>query len=192
MLVLIICTLFSFAGKGQNLQLEIQGKDSLETAVIDSLGYVKIHISYNDLSKEIDSVFQRVQKMGFVDAEVFPPKKINDSLYTGLVFLGKKYRWLKVHYETLPLETRMLKNLTIKLRPNYFVVPFGNVEDVLIFLNQQIANRGQPFSYLQLEAIQKGKKDTLTAHLKSVSSKTRKIDEIIVKGYEKFPVSYLT
>src|SRR5699024_6752678 len=64
-------------------------------------------------------------------------------------------------------------------------------ENTLIFLNQQIANQGRPFSYVQLQNIRKGKNDTLTAQLKNVVSKTRKIDKIILKGYEEFPVAFM-
>ncbi len=188
---LIIYILFFQAVKSQELHLNIVGKDSLETAVVDSISYSKIHSSFNLLSREVDSMFQSLQKIGYVDALLFPLEKKNDSLYSSRIILGNQFRVLKLYYKKIALPPKLLKRISKEVGPDHFSVYFPNAESVLQLLNDEIANQGRPFNYFQLRNLKKGRGDTLVAELTSVGSEFRKIDEIIVKGYEKFPVSYL-
>lgn len=191
-LLLIIYTLFFQGAKSQELHLKITAQDSLKNAVIDSISYQRAHNSFKALSQEVDSVFHILQKEGYVDAEIFPIEKKSDSLYFARIGLGKKYRALKIYYETLPVSKKMLDQIALNVRAEYFSVAFTKIEQVLRLLNHEIANRGRPFSFLQLEKIRKGQGDTLVANLGSTISKPRSVDEIVVKGYEKFPVSYIS
>ena len=61
----------------------------------------------------------------------------------------------------------------------------------LLEVHPHIANRGNPFSTLQLTAIKKDSDTTLSAQLEVSQSTERHIDKIIIKGYEKFPKSYI-
>ena len=66
----IIITLISIPILGQNLNLKIVGKDSLETKIIDSLSYQKTFKDFKSLSKEVDTFLLRIQKAGFIEAEL--------------------------------------------------------------------------------------------------------------------------
>lgn len=190
--LLIICALFSNVAKSQDLYLKITGKDSLETEKIDSLTYIKNHPSFKSLSSEVDSVYRQLQKLGYVDLQTSPLKKENDSLFTSTFSLGPHYRYLKIYYEEqLPVSEKTLQALATDTGTNYFVIPFTKVETVLSFLNQETAKQGQAFSAVRLGQFRKGKNATLIATLRLTASKARKIDKIIVKGYEKFPISFL-
>lgn len=189
--LLIVYVLVSPVLKAQNLHLKIQGKDSTETAVLAAFGYQKRFTAYQNLSCAVDSLFFQVQKNGFLDAQTVPIKKVNDSLFVSKFLLGQKYHLLRINYSKLPIDVSVLKKIAVDFNSNYFSIPFSKIKSTLSFLNQQIANQGRPFSYLQLKNIRKDAHGNLIADLHSVSSKPRNIDEIIVKGYKKFPVSFL-
>ena len=72
-----------------------------------------------------------------------------------------------------------------------FELDISLLESTLNELNSKIAEQGDPFSTLQLINISKLNPDVISAELKIVNNQTRRIDKIIVKGYEKFPKSYL-
>lgn len=191
LLHLIICILSVSVAKSQTLQLKINGKNKQETTVIDSIGYLKKHQSLKALTKEVDSIFQLLQKLGYVQAQLLPLRKKNDSLYLSQIFLENKFQYLKIYTEKFPLSVKFLKNVTLKATPEFFVINFRQTEKVLSLLNNEIANKGRPFSYLQLVDIENSNKDTLVAKLAFNTSNYRTINKIVVKGYEKFPVSFL-
>ena len=66
------------------------------------------------------------------------------------------------------------------------------MEETLKLLNSEFSNQGDPFSTLQLTNIKKQEDDHLFADL-IISEKLQKrtIDSIIIKGYEKFPKSFV-
>jgi hypothetical protein len=61
----------------------------------------------------------------------------------------------------------------------------------LEFLNIQLAEKGHPFSTLKIQNIKKQPDYTLTGELTTSNQDQRTIDTIIVKGYEKFPKSFI-
>ncbi len=65
-----------------------------------------------------------------------------------------------------------------------------NIERYLLSLNEEISNKGRPFTSIHLTNIKK-EKEKLTAELVISSSKKRTLDKINIKGYEKFPRSFL-
>lgn len=189
--VLIIYILFSNIGNGQELYLQIQAEDSVKNAVIDSLSYQQKHANLKTLLREIDTVFYRVQKIGFLDARVFKPQKENDSLYKSIFVLGKQYQYIYIQFDSLPLTEKVQKQLGISAENKFLKVPIEKVEGFLDFINKEVSNRGRPFSFVQLQNLRKGEKASVWADLEISSSKKRYIDKIVIKGYEKFPQGFL-
>lgn len=190
-LVLIIYILFSNSGKSQALYLQIQAEDSVENAVIDSLGYQKKHANLKSLLGEIDSVFQRVQRIGFIDARVFKPQKENDSLYKSIFSLGKHYLYIYIRTESLPLTEKVQKQLGLTVENKQLKIPIEKVESFLDFLNQEVSSRGRPFGFVRLVNLRKDENASIWADLEIDFSQKRQIDKIVIKGYEKFPRGFL-
>ena len=74
---------------------------------------------------------------------------------------------------------------------NFFELDISQLESALNELNSKIAEEGDPFSTLQLVNISKLNPDLISADLKIINNQKRRIDKIIVKGYENFPKSYI-
>jgi len=188
----LICLglLFYNLSYSQSLYLIVEADSEKHTAIIDSIGYKTTFKNYNALKKEVDSAKYRLNRLGYIDTFLNVITKTNDSLFTANLILGKKIKTIKIYYDTT-FDTSLLNFITHKLGEDYFEIDIDRLETSLNTLNTKIAEQGDPFSSLQLVHIKKEAIHLISAHLKITTNKKRRIDRIIVKGYEKFPKSYL-
>lgn len=192
LLLLIIYTGFSSEILCQNLQLKIIGADSLETAKIDSIGYSKNHLDFLSIENEIDTLFYKVNKLGYINNVKHPLTKSNDSLFSIKFALNKKYNSIKIFYNDTLVSEDILNQVSKNVTDSFFVLNFANIENALEFINLKTSETGFPFAELKLENIRKNESDELEANLAIANvNQIRTIDKIIVRGYNKFPQSYL-
>ena len=189
----IIYIAFFSVSFGQNLNLKIVGSDSLETRKLDSLNYTRIHKDYNSVKTEIDSVFSKLIKLGYLECQIKSTVKENDSLFVSSFELRKKYNWLTIYYNQTYLSTKELSLFTKQTTDSSFTIPISSTDKVLRFLNKKVAENGFPFASLKLSEINidKNQQHLYSKLVINKNGTTRKIDKILVKGYEKFPKSYL-
>jgi len=160
--------------------------------VIDSIGYLKNHKNYIQLTSQIDSVQTKLFKIGYIENESSKIEKENDSSYLVKIQLKKKYHTIYIYYDESKLPETVLNSVSKKVYPNYFELSISKIENSLNFINTEISNKGFPFSKLKLSNIQLDKNGILKANLILDSEKEqRSLNSIIIKGYEKFPKSYL-
>ncbi|GAA0747389.1 POTRA domain-containing protein [Gaetbulibacter jejuensis] len=174
----------------QSLYLSAIGDNENETAVIDSLLYRKTFNDYQSLLQEVDTLKARLNTIGYVESELKSFNKSNDSTYTAQFSLNNKYDYIHIYYKDV-IDKKLLSLISNSVTDDYFEVNISNLEASLNILNTEISNQGDPFSFLQLDEISKKDTSTLSANLVLSSKSQRFIDKIIVKGYEKFPKSYL-
>ncbi len=190
-LVLNICILSKIQGQETTLELRVTGKDSLETSIIDSIPYKNHFKTYQNLVKETDSIELKLEHAGYLNRERQSLIKKNDSVFHLHFFLNKKFRQLKVHYSSSLFPLDIIKKISSKYTKKYFLIPFSQTEEVLNFLTRHLTNQGNTFASLQLRDITPVN-DTITATLQYQTSTKRIIDNIILKGYEEFPKTYLS
>jgi len=191
-LSLILCILFSSEAISQNFHLKATGETEVETSIIDSISYQKIHIDLNTVKQEVDSLQKKLFQMGYIENEFKTLKKENDSTYLAFFRLKHIYKDIHIYYEESFVTKSILQKVSNQVYDNYFVLPFNSIENSLYSINTQISDLGFPFSEIQLQDISIKDQNSLQASLAlKESSKKRSIDKIILKGYEKFPKSYL-
>ena len=78
-LTLIICLFYSSKVICQNLNLQIYGNNEIEDHIIDSIGYLKFHKNYASITNEIDSIQNKLYKIGFIESTFSEINKENDS-----------------------------------------------------------------------------------------------------------------
>jgi hypothetical protein len=184
--------LFSTEVNSQNLKLKISGENEFETKIIDSLNYLKTHNDYISIKNEIDSFQKILYKIGYIENNFSKIEKKNDSLFTAKVYLKKKYNTIYIYYDKTSIDTSVLNLISNTVFDGYFELPFNGVEKALNFINSKIAEDGFPFSKLQLSNIEIVDDSNLKADLLIESTKQKRIiNNIVIKGYEKFPRSYL-
>ncbi|WP_083692172.1 POTRA domain-containing protein [Seonamhaeicola sp. S2-3] len=192
LLLLIIYTLFSVEANCQNLKLKITGNSLSETKIIDSLNYQKVHNNFLSLKTEVDTIQQLLNKKGFIENKLVALKQINDSIYNASFLLKKQYNTIHVYFNKSLTSNKVLSLVSKKIYNDYFELKFTEIENALNIINSEIAKEGRPFSKLKLSNIEVKKDKHLTAELTvDNTQEKRTISNIIIKGYEKFPKSYL-
>lgn len=188
---LFILYFFSENSFGQNLYLSVKGKDSIQTQVIDSLNYQRSFIDFSSLSTEIDSIHVQLQRIGYIESKLIETQKTNDSTYTSKFDLKSRFDTIYIYYANTGLISEDFEAFSETINENYFVIPINRTEAILNLLNQKIIDRGLPFAKLRLSNFNKYNDNNLRADLEISKNVKRKIDEIVIRGYEKFPKSFL-
>ncbi|WP_083191654.1 hypothetical protein [Formosa haliotis] len=175
----------------QNLILNIEAKTETDSLTLDSIGYKKHHNDYISALNAIDTLSATLNRNGFFAHNITPLTKNNDTTYHSVVHLNKKYTHLYIRYNTNEIQEDVLKSEKLNIQDRYIVLPIHETEQALKSLNSKLANQGLPFSTLKLNDI-KIEHDSLKADLITSTKETpRNIDNIIIKGYEKFPEKYI-
>ncbi|MFI1771768.1 POTRA domain-containing protein [Thalassobellus citreus] len=176
----------------QNLKLKVKGNSDYETEIIDSLNYKKTHLDFNSIKHEVNSIQKKLYKIGYIENKRSLIEKINDSTFITQFQLKNKFDSLYIYYNKNSIDPQILNSISKNIFDDYFIINFNKAESVLNFINSKISNQGLPFSKLRLSNIEITKSNSLKAEL-IIESKTkeRSISNIIIKGYEKFPHSYL-
>lgn len=170
--------------------MKIISKDSTEENFINQISYQKEHPNFKSLIQELDSVIHLSQKKGYIDArKVKVKKEENTPIYIGVLKLGKFYPTTTIYINNADSLNHTFNLKEIKLKDS-ISIPTQEIEIFLSALNEEISNNGRPFAYINLSDIRK-KKDKLIANLEISPSKRRTLDKITIKGYEKFPRSFL-
>lgn len=190
-LYLIIYITCSPLLQAQNLELQIIGKDSVETRVIDSINYKSEHIDYGSLIKELEISQDKLQKIGFIENEIQSINKKNDSIFIAELFLNRKYDTIFIYYKNEDIGLEELKLISNNVTDDYFTIPIIESEKVLNYLNKSISEKGMPFTSLQIQNIKTRSENSLKGNLVVNKTNNRVIDDIVVKGYNKFPKSFL-
>ena len=154
------------------------------------MDYNKNFNSNKELIEEVEKIVKNLQKIGFIKASIESIKEIRDNKYSAELSIKKKYRNIYI----LGLDSMSLegyKNYVIIDKKNYLKIPITNIQDFFEKLNQFISVKGFPFNSAKFRNIESFDKDNLKAIIEINYEKERKIDKVIIKGYEKFPKSYL-
>ncbi|GAA4887582.1 membrane protein [Flaviramulus aquimarinus] len=174
------------------MQLKIDGYSEFETQVIDSLNYLKKHTDYASIKFELDSLQKTLFKIGYIENEIKNIKRLNDTSFYSQIHLKKKFKTIYIYYNKKDVDGSVLNAISDNVSDDYFELEFSKAENALNYINSKISGNGLPFSRLYLSNIKIRDKSNLEAHLIVESSEQKRIiNDIIIKGYEKFPRSYL-
>lgn len=191
LILYLIYILFAFNLNAQNLELKMIGKTEAETVILDSLNTPSTFQDYRSLSKTIDSILITLQKIGYIESSVTPLIRKNDSLFISEFHLKKKYHSIYIYYPNKYLSTEVLDQISIEVTDQYFKIPILKIESVMNFLNKVVSEEGMPFISFKLDNIIKRNEFDLQGELIVYATNKRKINSIILKGYEKFPKAFL-
>ena len=176
----------------QNLYLKIEGNTINETSVIDSLNYLEIHEDYKSITFEVDSLKNKLYNKGYIENELRFIKKINDSTFKAQLLLKRKFNTIYIHYNKNEIDPSIINAVSSDVFEYCFKLTFSEVENALNLINSRISEKGFPFSKLRLANIKLKDTSNLEAELVVNSSEEKRvINDIVIKGYEKFPESYL-
>ncbi len=175
------------SGHSQTLELKITSNDSIYN--LKSIDYHKFHLTEKSILSEIDSISIILQKRGFLNSYV--EKLINkDSIYITHYNIGNKTDLIKVFYDSNVIPIDIIKNNVTSINDFFFTIPINQVSEVLDKMVNYLELEGNTFvkvSLKNLVTLEHGFK----AELNVKNLKNRFFDNIIIKGYSKFPKSFI-
>ena len=181
--IIVLCLLLSLPLVGQNMRLKINGATDLETLKIDSIGYVAAHDDYKTIAKAIATLSGVVQAMGYLryTIEANTSADLNVALYT--MHLGQQTKQLRIY---------VADDLKVPagLRQDTVVIQFTENEVFLRSILSNVEKKGFSMAKLKLDRLV-WKGSYMSADLKIELNKKRRINDIIVNGYELFSKGHL-
>lgn len=179
---ILLFLLFAFGLKAQTLHLKIEGKNTQETQVIDSIAYKNQHDNGKSVAEEAALLSNTLTKAGYLENEMAGGIKVNDTLFLYTFSVGRKTNNVHIYTGSLSAEEKALLNID----KDTLTLPLADVEG---YMNGSIAvleRKGYSLSSIQLvNYVKKG--NSLYADLKLKTEKKRTLDDIVLEGYPKFP-----
>jgi len=196
-LYLYIYSQFSLTVQSQNIYLDVKGKDSTETSVLNAKMAQLFFNDFQSLNDALDSLEQNLQRAGYIEFTKEKITQVTDSSYLAQFFLNTLYDKIKIRdteaLQNFGISKRDLENISISTEFNEITIEFRNVETILKYLNSRLSEMGDPFVAIELQNIKPSPdfKNTLVASLKIISQKKRRVTDIKIRGYENFPKAFL-
>lgn len=177
-----IVILTCFAANAQHFNLKIEGRNAVETKIIDSLPYIKQHENVKSINDETSRISGQLYRKGYLGNNITGNVKINDSTFVYSFSVGLKTKEIQIITNSITPDIRELLNIT----KDTLILPIETIED---FMNNSVASlekRGYSLSSMQLTDYTTTHKK-LTATLKVKTEKKRTLNDIVIEGYKKFP-----
>ncbi len=166
----------------QNLYLKIESENAKHDSLIQNLNISKKFNDFKSLQKTTDKILNQLQFKGYLNLRAKELEKINDSLFKLNINLRNQYKvvYLKNHL-SYPI-------LFQEIEPYIKVEELSNT---LYSILNKFSQEGKPFSQVRLKEIEFNQSDTVFAEFELYQSNKRTLDEIVLRGYDKFPKSFL-
>lgn len=186
-----IYTSFIFLIHSQEIALTFSTQTNISENLTDSLAIVKKHPNFNSVKKETNRISRALEKYGYLESNLVSIQKYSDTTVTATYYLGKKYTLLKIDYSNTQLTQDQIALVSKNTKENYFSIPLRESERMLERLNKLQTKNGYTFDKLKLTNLTI--QDTVVrATLNTSKTSKRIIDSIALKGYEKFPKSFIS
>ena len=178
--------LFCRFASAQNLYLNCTAKNTTEKSIIDSIGYKTNHKDLKSLFEETKLLSEKIIQAGYLENQINNNQKINDSTFNYDYLLGKKTAALYLYIEP----NSKLKLLgVIEANKDTLKLPFYGVESFLKNTLAKLGSLGYPLSKVQIKDLEH-KKEKLFARLYVELNQKRILNDIVIKGYEKFSLGH--
>jgi len=169
----------------QDLRLKITSKDQIEALILEKIDYEKTHKDTATINLEVHRTSDYLKNLGYFTNTVLKIEK-KDKEYTAYFSLNSKIEnaMIRIHsgFE-IYIKNSEVKNNTVN-------IPIKDLKNTLHEISNNLDKTGASFSKVQLQNITI-KNKTLLADLDIIRSKKRIINNVVIRGYENFPKSYL-
>ena len=177
-------------GYTQELQLNISSPDPVETTIINSIGYSKTFDNFKTLETEVQSLKNKLHQQGFIETRIL--KILEDRpLVVAQLSLGKKYDSIRLYADKSLFEFLELEGVKNPENSPYYIVELTALENFLNTLTTFLTAKSYPFASVSLKNISTNEGSILRANLSIITKKSRQLHSVEIKGYEKFPRSFI-
>lgn len=185
-ILIVFLIILSNVVLAQNTYLKITSAAEFENKIVDSIGYNSKHTSAKAVFDEFQSVTTKLMKLGYINTELISNNKVNDSTFLFQVNLKNRTNFIHIYIG---------RNSNLKLLSKEFqksdtlIVKISETERYLNTLLNNLESKGYSLAKLKLVNFQ-SKNNFLTAMLTLDTGNLRVLNNIVIKGYDKFPESH--
>jgi outer membrane protein assembly factor BamA len=169
----------------QDYSLQVISKNINEQKIIDSLSFQKKHQNLKSIYDENKSIQQKLLLKGYFENNYSVEKTNNDKEYIFEYVLGKKIKSITIYQKKQ--DSNMLDLLLEKDSVTLAIEKSGLYIQELV---AKLERKGFSMAKINLKNIQQ-KNQKITAELNISLGKQRKVNQIIINGYTKFPVGFI-
>ncbi len=170
----------------QSSYLKIASKTDFENKIIDSIGYTSNHASAKAVFDEFQLVSTKLMKLGYINAELISNNKVNDSTFLIEINLKKRTNFIHIYIG----KNSSLKTLSKAFqKSDSITVKISETESYLNTLLNDLETTGYSLAKFKLINFQ-NKNNSLYAELFLDQGNLRVLNNIVIKGYDKFPESH--
>ena len=181
---------FSLA-HSQEITLTVSFETRVSKTLEEALAISTKHQNFKSVREEAERLSIKLETFGYLENSLESMKRISDSTAAAHFYLGKRYTQLKIDYSNTPFTEDEIALISKNTKENYFSIPIQQGRETLEKLNQLQTKNGNTFGKLKLTNLTT--QDTIVvATLKTSEKSKRTIDSVVLKGYEKFPTSFIT
>lgn len=184
--LLFLLISISWNTSAQEFQLKIVGQDNRETKIIDSIGYVVKHKNAKSVIDENGLLYEKLIKKGYTESQFLESFKPNDSTFGFRYNVGRKINSIHI-YISKKFQEDLSSLYTVK--NDTLVLAYEENEAFLNTVLKKLETNGFSMAKVKLVNIQLSK-DFLKADLSITKETKRQVNDIVINGYDKFPVGH--
>ncbi len=171
--------------------MKITTETPIPEGLLDTINPTLRFKDYASLKEQADMLTVQFQEQGFIECQLQQLAKRNDTLFETIYSLGNRWKEIEIAYSKEHFSKEKIARISKNVTDNHFTIPIPQVSAALSYLNQESTKKGNSFATLQLINIKVENTSLLTAELSIDYGAVRTLDKIVIKGYDKFPVSFL-
>lgn len=166
--------------------MKIVGQNENETKIIDSIGYILKHKNSKSVIDENTSFYEKLTKKGYIESQLLKNFKLDDSTFQFNYSLGKK-----INYARIYIGRNFQENISTlyEVKKDTLTLRYEEVEPFLNTVLKKLESNGFSMAKVKLVNIQQSE-DFLKADLSLTKETKRQVNDIVINGYDKFPVGH--
>ncbi|RXG12620.1 hypothetical protein DSM03_105101 [Leeuwenhoekiella aestuarii] len=182
--LLSLCSAFS-----QNISLEIITNSKSEDSLISKYFQNIEFASFIEMTEEINQTKNKLYLEGYLQHKFYNLKKKSKENYSVEFLSKKKTNQITLYiYDIKTLD--YLSDLDYTISKNSIEINPQEIREILPRLTQNAAETGNPLTTFQVINILASKKG-ISAELKVNRKDNRNLTKVVIKGYTKFPQSFI-
>ena len=184
--LLFLLISISWTISAQEFQLKIIGQTDNEIKIIDSIGYLSKHKNTKSIIDENGLFYEKLIRKGYTESQFLENFKTNDSTFAFRYSIGKKVNFIHIY-----IGKDFQENLSslYNLKNDTLVLPYDESEAFLNLTLKKLEYNGFSMAKVKLVNIQPTR-DFLKADLSVTKELKRQVNDIVINGYDKFPIGH--
>ncbi len=175
---------------GQSKNLHFKNIDSTNKDANNKYDIIRTYSNSSEKDSLLNDFTKKLINEGYINFSI--ENENNSKTKTTIYYYQSRNKIEKIEISLELIEDSFLLKELSNLLPSDLIINYETLEENLQTLSNQLSNKGYTFLNLKLKEIKQKNENTLKAKLIiEKNGNKRKIDQIKIRGYKKFPKSYV-